>query len=92
MVKPRYSVPAADSLLRLLAAQALSRAAGAPLVQGNEIRILKDASEHFGAWLTAIHAASAPYILRTTSSPTMRWAVSSWLHWQKWHEMACGSG
>ena len=39
---------------RALADQAFSRAAGAPLLAGNEIRLLKDASENYPAWLTAI--------------------------------------
>jgi len=37
--------------------QAFLRAAGAPLVQGNSIRILRDAAENFPAWLAAIRAA-----------------------------------
>ena len=57
-MNPRCSDPAAEPLLRLLAEQALSRAGGAPLVQGNAVSILKDAGEHFPAWLAAIHAAS----------------------------------
>ncbi len=43
--------------VRILAAQAFSRAAGAPLVHGNDIRLLKDAGENYAAWLDAIHAA-----------------------------------
>ena len=43
--------------LRLLAEQAFSRAAGAPLVGGNAVRILKDAAENYPAWLAAIRAA-----------------------------------
>ncbi|MEN3295593.1 MAG: cardiolipin synthase [Burkholderiales bacterium] len=39
---------------RVLAAQAFSRAAGAPLVRGNRIRLLKDAKENYPAWLEAI--------------------------------------
>jgi cardiolipin synthase len=42
---------------RILAAQAFSRAAGAPLVHGNHIRLLKDAGENYTAWLDAIYAA-----------------------------------
>ena len=42
---------------RSLAEQAFSRAAGAPLVPGNEVRILKDAVENYPAWLAAIAAA-----------------------------------
>jgi len=37
--------------------QAFLRAAGAPLVTGNSVRILCDAAENFPAWLEAIHAA-----------------------------------
>ena len=43
--------------LRILAEQAFSRAAGAPLVAGNSARVLKDAGENFPAWLDAIAAA-----------------------------------
>ncbi len=43
--------------LRLLADQAFSRTAGAPLVGGNQVRLLKDAAENFPAWLDAIRAA-----------------------------------
>jgi cardiolipin synthase len=39
--------------------QAFLRAAGAPLVEGNSIRILRDASENFPAWLAAIRAAQS---------------------------------
>src|SRR5688500_1832755 len=42
---------------RVLAAQAFSRAAGAPLVHGNRIRLLKDAEENYPAWLEAIRCA-----------------------------------
>jgi cardiolipin synthase len=44
-------------MLRGLADQAFSRAAGAPLVAGNRVRVLKDAEENFPAWLAAIRAA-----------------------------------
>jgi cardiolipin synthase len=43
--------------LRILAEQAFSRAAGAPLVGGNHVRVLKDADENFPAWLEAIARA-----------------------------------
>jgi cardiolipin synthase A/B len=43
--------------LRWLADNAFSRAAGAPLVPGNRIRLLRDASENYPAWLEAIDAA-----------------------------------
>ena len=45
------------SPLRVLAEQAFSRAAGAPLVGGNAVRILKDADENYPAWLDAIRGA-----------------------------------
>jgi cardiolipin synthase len=45
------------SPVRLLAEQALSRAAGAPLVAGNSVRILKDAAQNYPAWLEAIRGA-----------------------------------
>lgn len=43
--------------LRQLAEQAFKRAAGAQLIPGNSVRILKDAAENFPAWLDAIRAA-----------------------------------
>jgi cardiolipin synthase len=43
--------------MRNLANQAFSRAAGAPLVEGNSVRLLKDAKENYPAWLDAIAAA-----------------------------------
>jgi cardiolipin synthase len=45
------------SSVRALANQAFSRAAGAPLVEGNRVRLLRDAQENYPAWLEAIHAA-----------------------------------
>ena len=48
---------AAVPQMRDLAARAFSRAAGAPLVDGNSVRILKDAGENFPAWLAAIRNA-----------------------------------
>ncbi|MBN2371867.1 MAG: cardiolipin synthase B [Vicinamibacteria bacterium] len=43
--------------MRLLADQAFSRAAGAPLVGGNGVRLLRDARENYPAWLDAIASA-----------------------------------
>lgn len=40
-----------------LLARAFTRAAGAPLVYGNSVRLLKDAAENYPAWLEAIHSA-----------------------------------
>jgi cardiolipin synthase len=42
---------------RLLAQQALSRAAGAPLIEGNAIELLIDAQCNYDAWLAAIRGA-----------------------------------
>ncbi|HSE38325.1 MAG TPA: phospholipase D-like domain-containing protein [Blastocatellia bacterium] len=43
--------------VRALADQAFSRAAGALLIAGNAVRLLKDARENYPAWLDAISAA-----------------------------------
>jgi len=43
--------------LRLLAGQALSRAAGAPLVGGNRVQLLIDGRAHFDAWAQLIESA-----------------------------------
>jgi cardiolipin synthase len=43
--------------LRDLAEHALSRAAGGPLVLGNAVRVLRNASENYPAWLAALAAA-----------------------------------
>jgi cardiolipin synthase len=37
--------------------QALTRAAGAPLIAGNDVRLLEDAADHYPAWLEAIRSA-----------------------------------
>ena len=42
--------------VRSLANQAFSRAAGAPLIEGNSVRLLKDARENYPAWLDATWA------------------------------------
>ena len=52
-----------------LANQAFSRAAGATLVEGNHVRLLKDARENYPAWLDAIggaehHIYFESYIIR----------------------------
>jgi cardiolipin synthase len=56
-VSRRVTPPAAGSA-RLLADQALERAAGAPLIGGNAVRVLKDATENFPAWKEAIAGAT----------------------------------
>ena len=45
------------SPVRALANQAFSRAAGASLIEGNAVRLLKDAAENYPAWLDAIRGA-----------------------------------
>ncbi|HEV2248788.1 MAG TPA: phospholipase D-like domain-containing protein [Terriglobia bacterium] len=47
----------APSSIRVLADQAFSRAAGAPLIAGNSIRLLRDAEENYPAWKKAIREA-----------------------------------
>jgi len=44
--------------LREYAAGAFSRAAGAPLVHGNKVKLLRDATENYPAWLQAIGTAT----------------------------------
>lgn len=52
-------IPAArTSFERLQAEQVLSRAAGAPLIAGNRLRLLRDAAENYPAWLAAIQNAT----------------------------------
>jgi cardiolipin synthase A/B len=48
---------APNESLRLLAAQALSRAAGAPLITGNSVELLIDGQANFDAWRAAIRSA-----------------------------------
>ena len=43
--------------IRRLGDQLFSRTAGAPLVQGNAVRLLRDAAENYPAWLAAIRSA-----------------------------------
>jgi cardiolipin synthase A/B len=43
--------------VRRLGDQLFSRAAGAPLVPGNSVRLLRDAAENYPAWLAAIREA-----------------------------------
>ena len=45
--------------LRERADQVFSRAAGAPLVGGNHVRVLRDAAENYPAWEDAINAATS---------------------------------
>jgi len=55
--------PLTDS--RLLASQALSRAAGAPLVAGNDVTLLKDGKENYDAWLDAIANAKSSILFES---------------------------
>ena len=48
---------AARAPARSLAQQAFSRAAGSPLIEGNRVRLLKNAADNYPAWLEAIAAA-----------------------------------
>jgi cardiolipin synthase len=43
---------------RRIVEQAYARATGAPLVRGNNVRLLRDAEENYPAWLEAIKSAS----------------------------------
>jgi cardiolipin synthase len=51
------AVHAPGALRRLLAEQAFSHAAGAPLLSGNRVGLLHDGPENYPAWLEAIDAA-----------------------------------
>lgn len=52
---PRF--PETDPAMRMMAEQAFSRAAGAPHIGGNRVRLLKDARENYPAWLEAMESA-----------------------------------
>jgi phosphatidylserine/phosphatidylglycerophosphate/cardiolipin synthase-like enzyme len=54
---PERNEQAAMEPLRTVAEQALSRAAGAKLIPGNRVSLLKNARENYPAWLRAISAA-----------------------------------
>lgn len=72
----RPSAPSDAALLpqwRELADRALSRTAGAPLIGGNQVRLLRDAQQNYPAWLEAIHGAKRhihfeSYIIRDDSA------------------------
>ena len=57
------TAPPSAKSLRLLAEQALSRAAGAPLIGGNALELLIDPAAHFEAWLKAIRSARQRVLL-----------------------------
>jgi cardiolipin synthase len=50
---------------RVLADQAFSRAAGAPLIEGNSVRLLRDGADNYPAWLDAIAGARRHVHLET---------------------------
>ena len=54
-----HQIGKAVTPLRALAEQAFSRTAGAPLIPGNRMRVLRDASENYPAWLEAIRSAES---------------------------------
>jgi phosphatidylserine/phosphatidylglycerophosphate/cardiolipin synthase-like enzyme len=54
---PSPPLPVHLAGLRTLAEQTLSRTAGAPLVGGNAVRVLRDAAENYPAWEAAMHGA-----------------------------------
>lgn len=54
---PFNPIPFDQRPARLLAEQAFSRAAGAPLIAGNRVQLLRDAAENYPAWLEAIQQA-----------------------------------
>lgn len=58
-VEPLIASPAH----RLLAQQALSRTAGAPLIMGNAVELLIDAAANYAAWLAAIRGATQRVLL-----------------------------
>ena len=53
----RQSDRDARASVRAFAEQALTRSGGAPLIPGNAIRILRDSTENYPAWLAAIESA-----------------------------------
>jgi len=60
---PDPLLPSSSSSSRLLAQQALSRAAGAPLLSGNAVDLLIDATANYAAWLEAIRGARRRVLL-----------------------------
>ncbi len=56
LIVPPRPVPPVSSV-RLLTEQAFDRAAGAPLVLGNAVRLLRDGEENYPAWFAAIESA-----------------------------------
>ena len=50
-------MPGRTNALYEIAERALSRAVAAPLIHGNDVRLLKDAAENYPAWINAIRRA-----------------------------------
>ena len=77
-IKPRPVSP-----LRAYAAQLLSRSAGAPLVEGNLVRILRDAAGNFPEWMQRHRERRAHRSTSSaTSSPTTAPAGASPRRWR----------
>ena len=57
MARPEPPESAPLPPLRELADRMFSRAAGAPLLGGNHVRLLEDGPDNYAAWLAAIRAA-----------------------------------
>lgn len=69
-MQPTASVPVSE---RSLIDQAFTRASGAERIEGNHVRLLRDAAENYPAWLDAIAAAERyvyfeNYIIRDDAS------------------------
>src|SRR5436309_7784475 len=75
-IKPEPAERQVHPELRSIADRAFSRAAGAPLIEGNRVRLLKDAAENYPAWLNAIasakrHVHFESYIIHEDSAGEM---------------------
>src|SRR5262245_42412942 len=57
MAPAKHDASGGMTALRQLANQAFARASGAPLREGNQVTLLKDAAANYLAWLEAIDAA-----------------------------------
>jgi cardiolipin synthase len=55
--RPRPGAEGSSGLERVVAEQAFSRTAGAPLITGNSVRLLLDAEQNYPAWRKAIESA-----------------------------------
>ena len=56
-MKTEQGEPQSRSALSHIASRAFSRTAGAPLIPGNHVRLLRDAQENYPGWLEAISRA-----------------------------------